>query len=84
MKFSENIALELGNAHWNDYYENIMLINSNTVFEAVQNAPLLSPIVVIVGDQDKIIGNLHEFKEVEIYNDKGRLVQKLKWEGEDT
>ncbi len=84
MKISENLALELGNEHWNDYYENIMLINSNKVFEAVQDTPLLTPVVVIVGDQKKIIGHLREFREVEIYNDKGILLQKLKWEGEDS
>jgi len=72
-KISEAEAFNLGREYWNKYYENIMLINSEKVFEVAQKYPLLTPVVVIVADKDKVMHDLNNFKEVEVYNYKGEL-----------
>jgi predicted Zn-dependent peptidase len=77
---SEIKALNLGEEHWEKYYDNIMLINSEKAFEMARTYPLLSPVVVIVGDIYKIIDNIQEFTEIEIYNSKGILLQTMKRE----
>lgn len=77
-KVSEIIALNLGDEHWEKYYENIMLINSENVFEMVRTYPLLSPVVVIVGDRNKMLDHIIEFEEVEMYDIKGVFQYTLK------
>jgi len=77
---SEIKALNLGEEHWEKYYDNIMLINSEKAFEMARTYPLLSPVVVIVGDSHKIIDHIQEFTEIEIYNSKGILLQTIKKE----
>jgi zinc protease len=72
-RISEAVAFQLPNDYWNNYYENIMLINAEKVFEVAQKYPLLTPVVIIVGDKEKIMEHLGEFEEVEIYNSKGEL-----------
>jgi predicted Zn-dependent peptidase len=74
---SEIKALNLGEEHWEKYYDNIMLINSEKAFEMARAYAPLSPVVVIVGDSSKIIDHIQEFAEIEIYNSKGILRQKL-------
>jgi len=67
LKVSEIIAFNLGEKHWNKYYENIMLINSDKVFETAQKYLFSSPVVVIVGDINIVANHLKEF-EIEVYN----------------
>jgi predicted Zn-dependent peptidase len=74
---SEIKALNLGEEHWEKYYDNIMLINSEKAFEMARTYDPLSPVVVIVGDSSKIIDHIQEFAEIEIYNSKGILRQKI-------
>ncbi len=70
-------ALNLGEEYWEKYYDNIMLINSEKTFEMARTYTLLSPVVVIVGDSRKIIDHIQEFEEIEIYDSKGNLLQKM-------
>jgi len=70
IKISEILAFNLGEKHWNKYYENIMPIDSNKVFEVSQKHLFSSPVVVIVGDINIIASYLKEF-EVEVYNTMG-------------
>jgi predicted Zn-dependent peptidase len=76
-RISEAIVFQLPNDYWNNYYENIMLINAERVFQVAQKYPLLTPVVVIVGDKDKILEHIGDFEEVEIYNSKGELQYKI-------
>jgi hypothetical protein len=48
-------------------------VNSESVFEVVQRYPLLSPIIVIVGNKDYVFDYLRDFQKVEIYDSKGVL-----------
>ena len=71
-KVVENKAMNLGDEHWKRYYENIMLVTSDKVFELSRRIPLRTPVVVVVGDSDIILNQFGKFiKEVEIFNDKG-------------
>lgn len=77
LKISEIQAFNLGEEHWNKYYETIMLINSEKVFATAQKFPLHTPVVVIVGDKNILTNHLEELEEVEVYNHKGILQYKI-------
>ena len=80
-KVAENRALNLGDNHWKRYYENIMLVTSDKVFELSRRIPLLTPVVVVVGDSDIILNQFGKLiKEVEIFNDKGVYLGTYKFE----
>lgn len=71
-KVAEHKALNLEDEHWNKYYENIMLINSEKVFELAKKLPLMTPVIVVAGDGDIVLNQFGAFiKEVDIYNKKG-------------
>jgi len=60
-----------------------MLIDPDRVFQVAQKYPLLTPVVIIVGDKNVIIDHLINFDEVEIYNNKGILQYSIKKEISD-
>ncbi len=82
-RVSEIKALDLGEEHWSKYYENIMLVSSKRVFEAARKYPLLTPVVVIVGNKNIIIDHIQEFEEVFEYDKKGILQYTIKKEKDD-
>lgn len=77
LKISEIQAFNLGEEHWNKYYETITLINSEKVYETAQKYPLHSPVVVIVGDKKILTDHLEEFEETEVYDHKGIFQYKI-------
>ncbi len=83
LKVAQIQAFQLGEEYWDDYYENIMLIDSNKVFETARKYVLLTPVVVIVGDRDILTDYLMEFEEVEIYDNKGTLLYTITKETSD-
>jgi len=83
LNLSKMQAFNLDDRHWNKYYENIMLIDRDKVFETVQESSLLTPVIVIAGDKNEIMDHLQEFDEVEVYDDKGLLRQTIKKEEEE-
>ena len=76
-------ALDLGEEHWSKYYENIMLVSSERVFETARKYPLLTPVVVIVGDKKIIIDHIQEFEELFVYDNKGILQYTIKKEEDE-
>lgn len=76
-RISENQALSLGRGHWDQYYGSIMVIDSQTVFEAVRLTALRTPVVVIAGDIS-VLDHMLEFNEVEIYDAKGDYQYSIK------
>ena len=76
-RISKIQALNLEGKHWDQYYESIMIIDSQTVFEAVKRTALRTPVVVIVGD-DTVLDHMIEFDEVEIYDTRGIYQYSLK------
>lgn len=81
LKVAENKALNLGDDHWKRYYENIMLVTSDKVFELSGRIPLLTPVVVVIGDGDTVLNQFGKFiKEVEIFNNKGAYLGTYKFD----
>ena len=78
LKASEIVALDMEELYWENYYENIMYVNSNSVFETFQNIRFLNPVIVIVGDKDVVLDHIKDFDEVEIYDNEGIFQYKLK------
>jgi len=77
-KVSESKIFNLEEELWSKYYENIMLVNSQKVFEITTRYSLLTPVVVIVGDQKSIIDYINAFDEIEFYDSRGTLQQTIK------
>jgi zinc protease len=77
-KVSESIIFNLKEELWSKYYENIMLVNSQKVFETARKYALLTPVVVIVGDQNNIVDYITPFEEIEFYDSRGILQQTIK------
>lgn len=80
MRVAQTQAFQMGEEHWGKYYENIMLIDADKVYETVRKYPFLTPVVVIVGDKDILLDNLSEFEDVEVYDNKGILQYSMKRE----
>jgi zinc protease len=81
-EFSARIAdlvnLNLGKDHWNGYYDAIMRISADSVSQVIEDKELLSPVIVVVGDKDLVLDDLvRELGDVEIYDQKGTLVQTI-------
>jgi zinc protease len=72
-RITEAQAFALGNEFWDGYYENIMLISSEKVFEVAQKYPLLTPVIIVVADKTKIMEHLSDFEEIEVYDSSGKL-----------
>ncbi len=80
-KVAELKAFNLGDEHWNEYYENIMLTTSDTLFELAGKIPIMTPVIVVVGDGNDVLNKFGEFiKEVEIFNKKGIYLGTYKFE----
>ena len=71
-KVAELKAFNLGDEHWNKYYENIMHTTSDKLFELAGKIPIMTPLVVVVGDADTVLNQFGKsIKEVEIFDKKG-------------
>ena len=76
-RVAELQAYRLGPDYWGRFMENIMLVNAETVQEAVQKLPLLTPVVVLAGDLSFLADHLKSFEKVEVYDKKGSLLYTL-------
>jgi zinc protease len=70
-------AFSLGGDHWNKYNENVMLINTERVTQIGKKYPFLTPVVVIVGDQDTL-RQLERLDNIEVYDLKGLLQYQIR------
>ena len=67
-------AFNLGDDHWNKYYENIILVNLERVLAVAQKYLQPKPVVVIVGNLDQVAGKLGDLLDrIEFYDTKGQL-----------
>jgi predicted Zn-dependent peptidase len=67
---SEILALSLGDNYWHKYIENIKLVDSDQVFKTAQELSLLTPVIFIVGNRDRIVPRMENLK-IEIFNEDG-------------
>jgi len=84
LKLSEIKAFELGDSHWNRYYDTVMSIDSDKVFSLPQKSSLLTPVVVIVGDINILIEHLKELEEINVYDKSGTLQYTIKGDENET
>lgn len=84
LKLSEIKAFDLGDSHWNKYYDTIMGIDSEKVFSLPQKDSLLTPIVIIVGDINILIEHLKELEEINVYDKSGTLQYTIKGDENET
>ena len=80
MRVAQIQAFQLGEEHWGKYYENIMVIDTDKVFEIAQKYSFHTPVVVIVGDKDILLDYISRFEEVEVYDSKGILQYSMREE----
>jgi zinc protease len=63
-------AFGLNEAHWNSYYKSVMLISPENVFEIARRSSLRSPVVILVGNIQKLSPYLESF-DLEVYDTNG-------------
>ncbi len=63
-------AFGLNEAHWNSYYKSVMLISPENVFDIARTSSLRSPVVVLVGNIQKLSPFLESF-DLEVYDTNG-------------
>lgn len=81
LRVAQHKAFDLGDEHWKNYYENIMLITSDNVLETAREISLKTPAVVVVGDSSIILNQFGRFiKEVDIFNKKGIFLGTYKFD----
>jgi zinc protease len=68
-------ALNLSDEHLTRYYEKIMLLDSQTVYDTARRNSLFTPIIVIVGDTP-ILEHIG-FDPIEVYNNNGEFIQTI-------
>jgi predicted Zn-dependent peptidase len=68
-------ALDLSDGHWDKYFENIMRIDSRSVFATAQRHSLFTPIVIITGDR-AVLENIG-YEKIDVYNSNGELIQSV-------
>jgi predicted Zn-dependent peptidase len=73
-KIAQIAAFELGEDYWNNYYQKIMLVDAERVYEVAQKFPLTKPVIVLAGDRENILKHLKSFEKVEIYDTSGTLL----------
>ncbi|MFC2164869.1 M16 family metallopeptidase [Acidobacteriota bacterium] len=76
-KLSELRAFNQGEAHWTQYYKNLMLINAESVYAIAKNASLSTPVIVIMGALQNLSEYLSEY-ELDVYDRNGELQYTIK------
>jgi zinc protease len=73
-RVSEIMTFQLGDAYWANFYDSLMLVDSDSVLRVGAKYLRAPPVVVIVGDQTALAEYLREFPKVEVYDTKGVLL----------
>jgi zinc protease len=73
-RVSEIVAFSLGDAYWSQFYDSIMLVDTDRVFEVGQKYLLARPVVIIVGDKATMVEYLRDFPKVDVYDTNGVLL----------
>jgi hypothetical protein len=76
-RLSELRAFNQGEAHWLQYYKNLMLINAENVYQVAKSASLSTPVIVIMGALQTLSERLKDY-ELEVYDRNGELQYTIK------
>ncbi len=80
LRISEKIVFNQGDELWNNYYESLSFVNADDVFKTVNKTSLLTPVIVIVGNEEKLKDYLNSFEKVEFYDQNGVFMYKIEEE----
>lgn len=69
-----NAFFNLGEDHWNRFYENIATVDAARVSESAQKYLLTQPVTVICGDLNTLARRLWEINRVDVYDQKGNFL----------
>jgi len=64
----------IGEDHWNQYYENIAGVDADRVSEVAQKYLAAKPVTVVCGDRNTLARYLGELSRVDVYDQKGRFL----------
>jgi zinc protease len=76
-RISNLMAFSLGDSHWGRFYDSIVLVDADRIFEVAQKFLVPKPVVVIVGDKQLLLGQLRDLDRLEVYDLKGVLLYTL-------
>ncbi|MBN2408605.1 MAG: peptidase M16, partial [Candidatus Aminicenantes bacterium] len=76
-RVADLVTFSLGDAHWNRFYDSIMPVDADQIFEVARKYLRPRPVVVIVGDKDILLGHLREIDRLDVYDLKGTLLYTL-------
>jgi predicted Zn-dependent peptidase len=76
-RVADQVTFSLGEAHWNRFYDSIMQVDVDQVFEVAQKYFRPKPVVVIVGNLDVLLDYIREIDRLEVYDLKGVLLYTL-------
>ncbi len=81
-RVSEMVTFSLSSAYWERFYDNIMLVDAERVHEVARRYLQPPPIVVIIGDKNRLAEFLDRFERVEVFDVRGNLQYIIHKEGE--
>lgn len=76
-RVADLVTFSLGDGHWNRFYDSIMPVDADQIFEVAQKYLRPKPVVVIVGDKNTLLDHLREIERLEVYDLKGALLYTL-------
>jgi len=82
-RVAEMVAYSLSAAHWERFYDSIMLIDAERVYQVALRYLERPPIVIIVGDRSRLAEFLDGFDKIEVYDARGNLQYTLTKGGEE-
>jgi zinc protease len=75
-RVADLVTFSLGDAYWNRFYDSIMQVDAERIFEVAQEYFRPKPAVVIVGDRS-LLDHLREINRLDVYDLKGTLLYTL-------
>ncbi len=73
-RVADLVAFSMGDAYWNMFYDSIMQIDADRIYEVAQKYLAPRPVVVIVGDKNVLLDHLRDIDRLEVYDLKGILL----------
>ncbi|MDH7511600.1 MAG: pitrilysin family protein [Clostridiales bacterium] len=61
----------LGSAYWGRFYESVMGVDAERVYDVARKYLLHPPVIVIVGDRSVVIDFIDRFEKIEVFDAKG-------------
>lgn len=77
LRVVELMVFDLGEGHWNNYFESIIPVDAAGIIEAGQSLLNARPAAVIVGDKNALGPYFKNFDKIDIFDQKGKFLYSL-------